>query len=399
MIPLPPGVEHLVDAIYSPKRQSIAADLSSLDIRIFIASALLQLAALFGYYYSGAAAWVRGRLEASLRWPLLITAAFVALSYAGFVLWMLPLSWFASYTVPHAYGLSLEAPTTWFHDWAVGNLVTLAVALALTLPFGPALRRFGPRWPVVAALAAAPFIVFGNAIYPAYVAPLFNRYTAMPPSLLTASILALATREGVDASAVYEYDMSRQTTEGDAYVAGIGPTARIAVGDNLLRNLKPDEVLYVVAHEMGHYKLGHIWWGSLYGWLGAIVAIAFLAAAGGAALRATAPRLARDLTDPAALPLLAALLLCFALATEPVANAVSRSIEHAADTFAASQTNLGDAGIRAFARLGSEDLSVLHPHPLVVWYFFTHPPLDERIAYANAQRRTPGQRSLTGFPK
>jgi Zn-dependent protease with chaperone function len=150
---------------------------------------------------------------------------------------------------------------------------------------------------------------------------------------------------------------------------------------------------------MGHYKLAHIWWGSLYGWFGAVAAILVIALAAGAAVRTCLPRLARGLQDPAALPLVAAVLLCFVLATQPVANAVSRSIEHAADAFAAAQTNLGNAGVRAFARLGSEDLSVLHPTPLVVWYFYTHPPLDERIAYAVSHEGTPGHVGLTDFPK
>ncbi|HXW76443.1 MAG TPA: M48 family metalloprotease, partial [Candidatus Eremiobacteraceae bacterium] len=163
------------------------------------------------------------------------------------------------------------------------------------------------------------------------------------------------------------------------------------VGDNLLDDFKPDEVLYIVAHEMGHYVLHHIWWGSLYAWLGSIVAIAWIALAGGAIVAASGPRLARSIEDPAALPLLAALFLAFTLITQPAANAISRGIEHAADDFAARHTHLGDAGVRAFARLGAQDLSVLHPSPLVVWYFYTHPPLDERIEYAASVAGMPGQ--------
>ena len=79
------------------------------------------------------------------------------------------------------------------------------------------------------------------------------------------------------------------------------------------------------------------------------------------------------------LPLLAALLLGFEIVTMPAANALSRNIEHAADVFAGEHTNLGDAGVRAQARLASIDLSPLHPSPLVVWYFYTHPPSDQRI--------------------
>jgi len=180
--------------------------------------------------------------------PVFAAAAFAAIGYVAYAVVLLPLDWYAGIIVPHRFGLSLETPARWFHDWSVGGGVALVVLLLLVMPFGPLVRRFGPRWPVVAALAAAPLIVFGSAVFPAYVAPLFNTYTPLPPSPLTKAILDLAAREGVDASAVYEYDMSRQTTEGNAYVAGLGPTARIAVGDNLLKDLKPDEVLYVVAH-------------------------------------------------------------------------------------------------------------------------------------------------------
>jgi STE24 endopeptidase len=390
MVPFSPDVERIVDAIYSPQRQAIAAQLASLEIGLFFAGAAAQLALLFGFFYSGGASRLRALVERKLPRPAFVTCAFVAIAYAGLAVVLLPLHWYAGFIVPHEYGLSRESPATWFHDWALSDCVSLIVILALALAFGPAVRRFGKRWPVVAAAAAAPLIAFGNAVFPAYVAPLFNSYVPMPPSPLTTSILSLAAREGIEASAVYEYDMSRQTTEGNAYVAGIGPTARIAIGDNLLKDLKPDEVLYVVAHEMGHYKLHHIWWGSLYGWLGSIAAILFVAWAGGAAVRASAPRLARGIDDPAALPLLAVLALCFALATAPVANAISRSIEHAADEFAASRVHVDDAGVRAFARLGTEGLSVVHPNPLVVWYFYTHPPLDERIAYAAAAERSPG---------
>jgi len=71
----------------------------------------------------------------------------------------------------------------------------------------------------------------------------------------------------------------------------------------------------------------------------------------------------------------------------PVTNGLSRGIEHAADVFAADHTALGGAGVRAFARLGSVDLSVLHPPDLVVWYFYDHPPLDERVEYAAEHAR------------
>jgi STE24 endopeptidase len=243
MTPFSPDVQQIVDSIYPPARQAIAARLSSIEIEIFFASAVVQLVLLFGFYFTGWSARVRAWLEARIRHPLLATAVFLAKVYAGFAILLLPLDWYAGFTVPHEYGLSLETPATWFHDWAVSWIVSLVVILVVGLPFGPLVRRLGQRWPLVAVAVAAPLIVFGNAIFPAFVAPLFNSYTPLPPSPLTKSILDLAAQQGIGASAVYEYDMSRQTTEGNAYVSGLGPTARIAVGDNLLKDIKPDEVL------------------------------------------------------------------------------------------------------------------------------------------------------------
>jgi STE24 endopeptidase len=223
-------------------------------------------------------------------------------------------------------------------------------------------------------------LVLGNAVYPVFIAPLFNTYRPLPPSPLTRAILRLAAEQGIRASVVYEYDMSAQTREVNAYVAGLAGTERIAVGDTLLADMRPDEVLYVMAHEMGHYKLGHLWLGTFEAWVTVLVALAILATVG--ARLARRPPLSHDLADPAAAPLIAALLLVFVLVTAPVTNALSRQIEHAADVFAGEHTHLGDAGVRAQARLASIDLSPLHPSRLAVWYFYTHPPPDERIMTA-----------------
>jgi STE24 endopeptidase len=262
-------------------------------------------------------------------------------------------------------------------DWSVD----LALSTAITAIVGALFLRIVARfrtWPAIAAAGAAILLVFGSAIYPLFIAPLFNKFTPLPPSPLTRAILKLAAEQGIDASVVYEYNMSLQTLEANAYVAGLGGTERIAVGDNLLKGMRRDEVLYVMAHEIGHYKLGHLWLGTFEGWLGILVAILLIATLGAQLIRRN-PGLARDLSDPAAVPLVAALIIVFQVVTAPVANALSRNIEHAADTFAAQHTHLGDAGVRAQARLASIDLSVLHPSPVVVWYFYTHPPTDERI--------------------
>lgn len=380
MTALPPDIAHLVDQIYPVGRQQLAEALAREARVLYWVGAVVSLGILALTFFSGAAAHVRNLLERRMQHPFWLAAMYIALGMLAFSSLSLPLEFYGSFTLSHRFGLSDETVARWLRDWSVGTAIDAGIAAVIGAGLLRVIARVR-RWPLIAALVAGPLIFFGSAIYPLWVAPLFNAYRPLPPSRLSNAILALAHEQGLNASVVYEYDMSAQTHAANAYVAGLGQTERIAVGDTLLRGLKPDEVLYVMAHEIGHYKLKHLWIGSLEGWAGAAVAIAWLALAGNAMVRSY-PARARSLADPAATVLLAFLVLLFQVVSAPVSNALSRQIEHAADVFAAQHTQLGDAGVRCFARLANQDLSVLHPSPLVVWYFYTHPPTDERILYA-----------------
>jgi STE24 endopeptidase len=377
MVTFPPNIEQIVDAIYPVPRQMLANELASIERPLYFIFIFFELAFLMWFYNSGLSARMRTAMESRIASPFLSAAAFIAIAFIGLSCAMLPLSFYAGFVLSHQFGLSEETLGRWMRDWSVD----LALSAAITAIVGALFLRIVARfrgWPAIAAAGAAVLLVFGSAIFPLFIAPLFNKFTPLPPSPLTRAILKLAAEQGIDASVVYEYNMSLQTLEANAYVAGLGGTERIAVGDNLLRGMRRDEVLYVMAHEIGHYKLGHLWLGTFEGWLGILVAIGLIATLGAQLIRRN-PGLARDLSDPAAVPLVAALIIVFQVVTAPVANALSRNIEHAADTFAAQHTHLGDAGVRAQARLASMDLSVLHPGPVIVWYFYSHPPTDERI--------------------
>jgi|ERR1700694_20682 len=385
MVAFPPPIEHLVDQIYPVARQHLAIELAAASRSLYWIDVILQLALLALVFFSGVAARVRAALERRIHQPFLLTTVYIALFVIALSIAMLPTTYYASFTLPHRFGLSEESFSRWLRDWAVGVAVEAGIVAVVGAVLLRAIARFR-SWPVIAALLAGPLIFFGSAVYPLWIAPLFNAYRPLPSSPLTRSILELARQQGINTSVVDQYDMSTQTREANAYVAGLGTTERIAVGDTLLKGLKPDEVLYVMAHEIGHYKLGHLWLGSFEGWAGATIALGWLWTAGNWVVRRF-PQRVRSLSDPAAVPLIAGLILIFQVVTAPAANALSRDIEHAADVFAAEHTRLGDAGIRTFARLANQDLSVLHPSRGTVWYFYTHPPTDERIMFAAEHER------------
>jgi STE24 endopeptidase len=381
LTPLPPDIQHLVDALYPPARQALALEVASQGRALFWIGGLLQLAIFAAMYFTGAAARLRDILEKRIHRRFLTTTLLIIAVVVASSILMLPFTWYESYAFLHRYDLSRETPADWFHDWAVAlALGTAIAALGGTLFFALA-RRFERAWPFIAALVAAPIILISTVVLPLFIEPLFNTYTPLPPSALTKSILDLAAQHGVHASAVYVFDLSKQETAANAFVSGLGSSERIALSDTLLRTFQPDEALYITAHELGHYVHGDLWRGAWYAWLGSLAVIAVVWFAGGALVRRT-PTRARGLSDAAATPLLLVVLLVFGLLAQPAGNALSRQIEHNADVFAAANTRLGTAGVRAFARIGSQALSTMHPDPLVVWYFYSHPPLDERIWYA-----------------
>lgn len=381
MTALPPEIQHLVDALYPPVRQALALQVASQGRTLFWLGSFLQLAVFAALYFAGATTWLRDILERRIRRPFLVSTVLIIAVVAASSFVMLPFTWYESYTFLHRYDLSRETPADWLHDWAVALALGAAIAALCGALFFALVRRFERAWPFIAAVVAVPLILISTVIVPVVVEPLFNTYAPLPPSPLTKSILDIAARHGVHASAVYVFNLSKQETAANAFVSGLGSSERIALSDTLLRTFQPDEALYVTAHELGHYVHGDLWRGAWYAWLGSLAIITVVYFAGGALVRRT-PARARGLSDPAATPLLLALLLVFGLLAQPAANAVSRGIEHNADVFAASNTRLGTAGVRAFARIGSQALSTMHPDPLVVWYFYSHPPLDERIWYA-----------------
>ena len=185
---------------------------------------------------------------------------------------------------------------------------------------------------------------------------------------------------------------------------GFGASQRIVLWDTTLQGMKEDEILFVMGHEMGHYKLGHIWKGIVYYSLLSFVLLFFAGPtmAGRCAASAGAGA-SRELHDVASLPLLLALADGASFIADPAVNSYSRRIEHEADIFGLEVTRLNDAGARAFIKLGSQNKSNPEPPALVKVFQYTHPPLIERMRFAlGTGRGRKGSRTVLpaapGFP-
>ena len=295
-----------------------------------------------------------------------------------------PLACYRGYALEHQYGLSTQSLGAWFADQgkdAAVGVVVFGLVPILWLAYR-AIQKWPRHWWLAIAGGTLPLIVAGTLLQPLVIDPLYNTFTPLRDQHLKERILDLAARAEIPGRNVYEVNKSAQTRKYNAYVSGFGPSQRIVLWDTMLQGMEEDEILFVMGHEMGHYKLGHIWKG-----IGVFSALSFFffflvsRLAGWAVALFGAHWGFEDLSDVASIPLLAAIMSVLALVTQPTVNGFSRAIEHEADVFAAEVTRDNDAGARSFLKLGAQNKSNPEPSRFVKLFLYTHPPLIERVRF------------------
>lgn len=288
------------------------------------------------------------------------------------------------------FGLSTQGWGGWTVDVLKSYAVTAVIGATALLGFYT-VTRLAPRWWWAwGALGAAGLVVLLSFVLPVLVEPVFNRFTPMEPGPLRTELAALAQRDGVPVRDVLVADASRRTRAVNAYVSGLGPTRRLVVYDNLLREAPPAEVASVVAHELGHAKDRDVLAGTATGALAAAAAVValYLVGSWGGLLRSAG---VDSIAEPRAFPLLVALLTVVGLAATPLQAAVSRRVEARADAHALALT--GDpATFEAMQRrLATVNLSDPDPPRWEYLYSASHPSTVERMAAARAWARAAGR--------
>ena len=172
-----------------------------------------------------------------------------------------PLTWYSGYYLEHAYGLSSQSVPAWIGDLVKGIGVDIATTVPILWLLFWLIQKSPRRWAFWFWGALIPLIAFGIFVAPLVIDPLFNKFTPLPPGPLRTRIEALAAKAGIPNAPVYVVDKSRQTHSTNAYVTGIGSSARIVLWDTTIQKMPQDQILAVVGHEMGHYVLKHLYWG------------------------------------------------------------------------------------------------------------------------------------------
>lgn len=276
------------------------------------------------------------------------------------------------------YGLSNQSFFQWMLQQAKGFLVGAVIGFLVLSIFYWCFITYNAFWwlPMGAILFLVTVLL--ARIAPLIIFPMFYTFTPIEASSLREKIEALCSKQGVKFDGICSFNMSKHTKKANAAFTGIGKAKRILLADTLLDSFTEDEIISVFAHELGHYKHRHVIKGML---LGAVhlFAMLFISSKLFSWLMLQAGFMPETFIP--ALPLLALSLGAIGILSSPIFHAVSRNHERQADAFAAQIDNDAHAFIAALSRLADMNFADRAPHPLVEFFFHSHPSIQKRIAF------------------
>lgn len=371
---LPPEFSDVYDADTYTKSQRY----TRVKTRFGLWSAGFDLAVLLAFWLAGGFGWLDGVLRKLDAGPILTgLLLLVALALAKGVL-DLPFGLYATFVVEERFGFNRTTGRTFVLDILKGVAVSAVLGLPLLAGFMAIFQYLGRFAWLVAWAAGAVASVVLQIIVPTFILPLFNKFAPLEEGELRSAIFTYAERVNFPLKAVYVIDASRRSTKGNAYFTGFGKSKRIALFDTIVKRHPTQELVAVLAHEIGHHKKRHVLLGTVVGLMemGLFLGLFSIFLHEGrlfAAFGVTTPSVYAGIVA------VAVLLRFPQFALSVGSSALSRHHERQADAFAAATTGGGKHLADALARLSKDSLSNLTPHPFHVLLNYSHPPVLERV--------------------
>ena len=302
------------------------------------------------------------------------------------IFWVLDLPWdyYSTFVVEERFGFNRSDLRTWLTDKAKGAAISAVLLAALLLPILWMVQTFPQYWWLFAFAVVSLVQLALVVLYPILIAPLFNTFVPLQDAALAEKVKALITSVGLRAEGVFQMDAGRRSGHSNAYFTGIGRTKRVVLFDTLLQSNTHEEILGVLAHELGHYKLKH-------------VAKSFFLSQAVMLVGLYLTYLVMNWNlfpetfgfDPARFPVslffIGVLGQRVGFVLKPLFAGLSRRFETEADVFAMRLQNNPGPLVAALKKIVAENLANLNPHPLYVWFNYSHPPVQERIHHLEVE--------------
>lgn len=289
----------------------------------------------------------------------------------------LPLEWWSQFRLEERFGFNTTTQKTWWLDRIKGLILGLVVGLPLMSLLLRWVNWVGSGWWIWAAATVVVFQLVMMVVAPVLILPLFNKLQPLADGSLRDRLLALAERARFRARAIEVMDGSRRSRHSNAFFTGLGRFRKIVLFDTLLSQLSEEEIEAVLAHEIGHYRKGHIPKLLMLSILMTVGAFAVIGWAAGQPWLFHAFGFSEP-SVPVALLLFVLLSDAVSFWFSPVTHALSRRFEYEADGFARGTLGAAAPLVSALRKLHSKNLSNLTPHPIYSRFHYSHPTLLER---------------------
>jgi STE24 endopeptidase len=372
----PPGAAAIMDASTYARSAAYTLEKSQYGVLSGIFDALVLALVIFG----GVLPWLYGHVifwgpEGAV-WPQVL---FILLAGVLVAMPSLPFDWWEHFRLEAKFGFNQSTVGLWVGDKFKGLALLLVLGFPLLWALLSLVRWVGPMWWLWGFGLVYGFQLLMLVLYPKIILPLFNKLAPLPEGDLRRRLLALGERTGFRAQTIEVMDGSKRSGHANAFFTGFGRFRRIVLFDTLIAQLTPDELEAVLAHEIGHYRRGHI------PKMLAVSAAMMLAGFAIVAWLAASPWFNLAFGFPPGE--LAPAFLLFGLLSglvmfwfTPLMNLFSRKHEYEADAFAREAVGGPEPLRSALRKLAQKNLSNLTPHPWFSAFYYSHPTLVEREA-------------------
>lgn len=371
--PVPKVLEGLYDEEKYRKQQAYSSEKRRLGL---ITSSLTMIISL-AFFAFGGFAWLDNVVRAATGNYVLRAVLFFGFFFVLEFLLGLPFSIYATFSIEERYGFNKTTPKLFAAD-AVKGLLLNAVLNGGLLALAVWIYTLNPEWFWLIAFGVfTAFTLFFTYFYSELIVPLFNKQTPLEEGELRSAIESFAATAGFQLENIYVMDESKRTTKANAYFTGFGKKKRVVLFDTLIQQLTTDEIVGVLAHEIGHYKKRHLVKDMVSAAVESLVMFWLVSLILGSNTIAAAAGCA----EPSFwinVQVFAMLLAPIGLIQGLVDNSISRKHEREADTFA-KEHGVGPAEASALKKMSAQALSNLTPHPIVVKMEYSHPTLAERV--------------------
>ena len=372
-----PEIPKELEGIYNPEDYSKQQLYQKTNSQFGLLSGSFSFCVILCVLFFGLFGWLDVVLREYTNQFILLPLAFFGIVSLVNEIIELPFDWYSTFKIEEKFGFNKSTPKLFILDKLKGLLLMIILGGALLTAILFIYEYFGEYFWLLAWIVVSAFSLLMTFFYSEWIVPLFNKQTPLEDGELRNAIQSFAQKAGFELKNIYVMDGSKRSTKANAYFTGFGKKKRIVLFDTLIKDLTTEEIVAVLAHEIGHYKKKHILFSLFFSILSTGITFFVLS------LFLGNRQLAEALGGQ--IPSFHLGLIGFSLLFSPISeftglffNIISRKNEYEADAYAAS-FGLGGALISGLKKLSVNSLSNLNPHPLVVFWYYSHPSLLQRI--------------------